>query len=225
MVLLRGRAAGLTALWVVLALVGCDPSAADSSSSAAPADSRGGGGSRSAAQPPPRPSSSIALPAPSGATEISPLPTASGDAGQPMPELATVKKLALRKEQGGPAIKRCNGVAYEVEVDLVASSFAYRICDPNTKGPAGNEPLTRQSGKLTDTSRKQIEQAYAALLQEPASGCGHDGGPLTLTLTFKSGKTERWVDQNWGCVQPPPQVAHGLQPLRMALMNVGAPAQ
>ena len=218
---LGGPAAVRVALWLVLALFGCDPSADPASSSAAPPDSRAGGGPRSAS--PARPSPPIAAPPPPGATEILPVPTAPGDAGQPMPELATVKKLSLKKEQGGPAIKRCDGVAYEVEVDLVAGSFAYRICDPNTKGPPGNEPLRRQSGKLTSVSRTQIEQAYAALLQEPAPGCGHDGGALTLTLTFKSGKTERWVDQNWGCVQPPPQVAHGLQALRMALMNVGAP--
>ena len=90
---------------------------------------------------------------------------------------------------------------------------------PEHQGSAGNEPLTRKSGKLTATSRTQIEQAYANLLQQPAPGCGKDGGPLTLTLTFKNGKTEHWVNQNWGCVQPPPQVAHGLQPLRMALMT------
>jgi hypothetical protein len=139
---------------------------------------------------------------------------------EPLPAFGALRRIFLRQEQGGPSIRRCSGISYEIELDLVANGFIYRLCDSDAKGPPGSEALTRRSGKLGSARKADIEQAYAKLTHEPARGCGKDGGTLSLTVTQRSGKTERWVDQNWGCVKPPPEVANGLKEFLMVATSV-----
>jgi hypothetical protein len=140
-----------------------------------------------------------------------PAPAASASAarpGQPLPPFGSVAKLLLRRDQGGPSVQRCGSVEYEVEVDMVASSWTQKLCHPDTKGPPGREPLTRTAGKLSPARRADVERVYRELRHEPARGCGKDGGTLSLSITPRAGKTERWVDDELvdhlgpGCTQP-----------------------
>lgn len=204
---------------MAIALARCSPSS-QSLGSGAPAETTSGG---VASALPSAPSASTApavvataLPTAASTATAAATATAATPSGEPLPAFATLRKIFLRQEQGGPSIRRCNGIAYELEIDLTANALVYRLCDPDAKGPEGSEPLTPRRSKLGSVQKAELERAYAKLTHEPARGCGKDGGTLSLTVTPRSGKTERWVDQNWGCVKPPPEVALGLREFMMA---------
>jgi hypothetical protein len=136
-----------------------------------------------------------------------------------LPPWSEVRKIRVEKQQGGPSQKRCGAVEYTVDFDLDANRWVRHLCHPDTKGSPGNEPLTRTTGKLRAPARVDLEQSYATLGHEPAPGCGKDGGALRLVVTLRSGKVGGWVDQNWGCVQPPPEVVRDLDGFRIVAMS------
>lgn len=208
-------------LLAVALLSGCTPSPQSTAGSAS-GEVVATTPARSAAPPastaPPPPSTAAVDAAPPSPSTAAPAVLPAPRSGAPLPSIAEVRRIRLEREQGGPSVQRCGGREYDVELDLSANTWVRRLCHPDTKGPAGNEPLTRTTGKLLAPARAELERVYAQLRHEPARGCGKDGGTLRLIVTLRSGKTERWVDQNWGCVQPPPDAIEGLDDLRVAAM-------
>jgi hypothetical protein len=134
----------------------------------------------------------------------------------PIPPISAVTKFTLKQEQGGPSIVQCGGVISELTVDLVKNEWEHGTCLMTKPGVASRDPLVVDRGALEPDARKRIEDAWSKLVPKSGS-CGNDGGPLTLTMTFGDGTTKSWVDENWGCKKPPPQIAGGLPELSTAI--------
>lgn len=116
---------------------------------------------------------------------------------------------------------RCKGVAYAVSIDLAKNEWTYGLCVPTAAGrPTAQTPLSTTTGKLKPEQRARIDSTYARMHIETARGCGHDGGALELRLDRAAGTAETYVDENWGCKKPPPEIAKGLKDLANALMLV-----
>ena len=166
--------------------------------------------------------SSASAPASSGAGSGS--GSGSGDAAiaeRPVTPIAKLTKLSLQQMQGGPSVVRCKGVAYAVSIDLAKNEWTYGLCVPTAAGrPTAQTPLSTTTGKLKPEQRARIDSTYARMHIETARGCGHDGGALELRLDRAAGTAETYVDENWGCKKPPPEIAKGLKDLANALMLV-----
>lgn len=220
---------------VVLAVAGCRPSggppaptaeSAPTASVEAVASSAvfAGAGASAVGSVAPSASSASASSASAPASAPSASASASGDAAiaeRPVTPIAKLTKLSLQQMQGGPSVVRCKGVAYAVSIDLAKNEWTYGLCVPTAAGrPTAQTPLSTTTGKLKPEQRARIDSTYARMHIETARGCGHDGGALELRLDRAAGTAEMYVDENWGCKKPPPEIAKGLKDLANALMLV-----
>jgi hypothetical protein len=147
--------------------------------------------------------------------------TAAADSS--VPSIADVTTISLRQEQGGPSQRRCDGVVYEVTVDLASGTWTSAWCmPPEGKNPA-NVPRTSKHGKLAADDRAKIVGAYGRLTAMPAPGCGNDGGTLTLTVAKTDKSNVKFVDENWGCRKPPPMIAKGIADLAKVMTMIAPP--
>jgi hypothetical protein len=149
------------------------------------------------------------------------VPSTTAEGSVP-PPLGTLKRIALSQGQGGPSLTRCNGVVWELALELPSGQWTYGSCPScgrQDKQPRPDEPLQEKRGTLDATQRAAFDAAYGRLRIGPARGCGADGGTLRLTVTKTDGTGESWVDQNWGCRKPPPLVATGIRDLAQILSN------
>jgi hypothetical protein len=160
----------------------------------------------------PAPPPSVKVPVPVTVGTIDAGVVDAGGARAPLPALDEVSALELEQHQGGPRAVSCKGVVYRLTIDLVQVKVSSGVCQSATPGieAAPDAPLTWTRHALASPDRARIADAYARLTHGPATGCGHDGGTLALVVTTKAGATLRFVDQNWGCRKPPPEVADGL---------------
>ncbi len=108
----------------------------------------------------------------------------------------------------------------EVDVDLARNAWSRGLCLPAGNQGTGNEPLSSISGKLSPDKRARIAAEYAKLTIAPATGCGKDGGTITIRATPNQGPVVRYVDENWGCKSPPPIAAKGAQEFMMFLLSI-----
>ena len=142
--------------------------------------------------------------------------------GTPPPPLSTLKRIELSQGQGGPSLTRCNGTVWEIGLETVSGQWVYGSCPSYgrmNEQPRPDEPLKEKRGTLDATARAALEAAYGKLRIEPAQGCGRDGGTLRITVTKADGTSDSWVDENWGCREPPPLVALGIEDLAQILRN------
>jgi hypothetical protein len=140
--------------------------------------------------------------------------------GQPPPPFATIKKLVLTREQGGPSLRRCSGIVEKITIDLAAGRFVRATCESGNKDDESEtKPLTPHAGKLGKEQRATIGDAYAKLTIVPGLGCGKDGGPVTLEVFRAGAAVARYVDMNWTCTKPPPDVAEGLMEFAMTVRS------
>jgi hypothetical protein len=129
----------------------------------------------------------------------------------PMPPLASLVRLTIKQGPGGPFRPKCGAIESDLSIDLKTNAFTWLTCEPKPGDPAGKAPLRPfKQGKLMPEQRKAIDDAYAGLTHGPARGCGADGGTLRLELAHADGRTESFLDDRWGCGQPPPEAIEGL---------------
>ena len=165
--------------------------------------------------------SASAAPEPSTSTSTSASGEDAARASRPVPALAKLTKITLEQAQGGPSIKRCNGLAYSVSVDLAKNEWTYGLCVPTAAGrPTAQTPLSLTTGALKPAQRARLDATYARMTIETAPGCGKDGGPLTLRLDRATGAAETYVDENWGCSKPAPEIAKGVKDLATTMMLI-----
>lgn len=135
--------------------------------------------------------------------------------------IARLAKITLEQAQGGPSAIRCNGIAYSVSVDLAKNEWTYGLCVPTAAGrPTAQTPLSLTTGKLKPEQRARLDNSYTRMSIETARGCGHDGGALTLRLDRAGAATEKYVDENWGCKKPAPEIAKGVKDFATTMMLI-----
>jgi hypothetical protein len=230
---MRGRRGALLVVLVVLA--GCRPSGAppappaDSAPVAtvevaeagvAEADAGAGAGAGAAVS---SPSTSTSTSTSTSAVEAGADAGAeAASTGRAVTPIAKVTKITLEQAQGGPAAVRCKGVAYSVSVDLAKNEWTYGLCVPTAAGrPTAQTPLSFTTGTLKPAQRARLEASYARMSIEAARGCGKDGGALTLRLDRAGGAaSEKYVDLNWGCKEPAPEIAKGVKDFATTMMLI-----
>jgi hypothetical protein len=213
----------LVAIALPTAMLGC-------TSRLAPGDGRSSSTDTAAREPPhPNLTATVTSLAPSAqsaaasANASAASASASAAEGAPPPPISTITRLALHQGQGGPSLTRCQGVVWEMQLEVASGRWTYGSCPyGRSKMPEANTPLERKTGVLNGEQRAALETDYGKLRIAPASSCGHDGGTLSLTVTKTDTTTETWVDENWGCRKPPPLVAQGLLELGSTLSSMAA---
>lgn len=154
------------------------------------------------------------------ASALAVAPDDAATANRPLTPIAKLAKITLEQSQGGLSFMRCNGLTYSVSVDLAKNEWTYGRCVPTAAGrPTAQTPLSLTTGKLKPEQRARLDASYARMSIETALGCGHDGGPLTLRLDRRGG-SETYVDENWGCEKPAPEIAKGVNDLATTMMLI-----
>lgn len=171
-----------------------------------------------------QPASGGSSSAPAGTATGAPTKASSAPPAQQksLPPLSQLGRIVLTQGQGGPALIRCKGVVYRMEIDLARNQWTYASCPTATPGgasPAASDELTSRQGTFDAGQRKRLDDGYAKLLGQVAPSCGSDGGTLALELWRPDGTSAgRYVNENWGCKKPPPMVAVGIGELARALL-------
>ena len=133
-----------------------------------------------------------------------------------------VKLLKLRQLQPAATRALCDGVELQLSVDLPARSFIYGRCEADAGDAKSTPSLRIKNGKLGDEQLAQLGEAYARLSHAPAAECRQGGGELTLTITRKDESAASFVDANWTCASPAPELAIGLRDFSRQLVGMVA---
>ena len=134
-------------------------------------------------------------------------PSVSASASVAIPLFVAVSRITLKQEQpANPALRACDGVVTEVVIDLAREEWTNTLCTPRD---AGQDPRTTDHGRLGETARKRIEQAWDKLVRVAPAECDPSAGFLTMTVIAGDGAIQTWADPH-ACRKGGPLTANGI---------------